>query len=326
MFKNVNQKYRFNDSRSLMTSNSYQNSYRRNYLYENNYHNSSMESNNSHLIRECSLINEEKLKLQNDLNKMDEKYKKIKEQFNIENSNLKNVINEKSIGNKILIEKNKKMNLILDDKNLEIENMKNIIKEKDKLIFELKEDNKNKENIINSLNNDKNQELKNIYNLKENLNNLDRIQNKNMTTIKLLNNDKQNLLKQIEELEYEKEKMRGQIKLMEYNLGDLTKKLKEANNTIIKLNKNLEIKGQINIKKEEENKKQINYFNELLENKENIILKLINQMEIIIQRDKNIKKILFSNNTDNNNDIYNINNKKELEQLWNSFEKYINIQ
>ena len=37
MFKNVNQKYRFNDSRSLMTSNSYQNSYRRNYLYENKY-------------------------------------------------------------------------------------------------------------------------------------------------------------------------------------------------------------------------------------------------------------------------------------------------
>ena len=77
MFKIGNKKYNFEDSHSFMENNSY----RRNHLYENKYYNSSLESKNSHLIRECSLINEEKLQLQNDLNKMDEKYNKIKEKF-----------------------------------------------------------------------------------------------------------------------------------------------------------------------------------------------------------------------------------------------------
>ena len=46
--------------------------------------------------------------------------------------------------------------------------MKNIIEEKDRIIYELKEENNNKENIIQSLNDEKNQALKNIFNLKEN--------------------------------------------------------------------------------------------------------------------------------------------------------------
>ena len=157
-------KYKLDDSRSLMGNNLI----RRNRLYENRYHNLSMESKNSQLIRECSLINEEKLKLQNDLNEMDEKYNKIKDKFNLENLNLQNSINEKIIWNKLLLEKNKKLNLALDDKNNEIENMKNIIEEKDRIIYELKEENNNKENIIQSLNDEKNQALKNIFNLKEN--------------------------------------------------------------------------------------------------------------------------------------------------------------
>ena len=108
--------------------------------------------------------------------------------------------------------------------------------------------------------------------------------------------------------------MRGQIKLLEYNLGDLTDKLKEANKNIYELNRNLEIKEQINIKK-------INDLNKIIKNKENIILRLIPRIENMILRDKNIKKIL-SNESDN----YDINfEKNETEQLWNSLEKIYNI-
>ena len=113
------------------------------------------------------------------------------------------------------------------------------------------------------------------------------------------------------------------IKLLEYNLKDLTDKLKEANNTIIKLNKNLEKKEQLNIKKEEEMKNNINNLNTLLTNKENIIIKLIQQLDIIIKRDKNIKKILQESINDNNNNINE--NKNELEKLWISLQKYLNI-
>ena len=317
----MNKRYNIEDSHSFIGNN-----YRRNRLYENKFHSSSMESKNTQLIRECSLINEEKLKLQNDLNKKDEKYYKIKEQFNLESTNLLNIINEKNLYNKLLLEKNKKLNLVLEDKNLEIENMKNVIKEKDEIIYKLKEENKNKEIIIESLNNEKNQELKNIYNLKENLNNLDRIQNKNMNTINILNNEKDKLLKQIEELEIEKEKMRGQIKLLEYNMGDLTQKIKEANNTIIKLNKNLEIKEQLNTKKEEDFQKEINYLNKKLEEKENILLQLIPQLEKVVQRDKNIKRFLLSSNDNNKNSIYNFDiDKNDVENLYNSLEKNIDI-
>jgi len=42
----------------------------------------------------------------------------------------------------------------------------------------------------------------------------------------------------------------------------------------------------------------------------------------MIQRDKNIKQILQSNNDTNDNIIE---NKKELEKLWVSFEKHLNI-
>ena len=41
--------------------------------------------------------------------------------------------------------------------------------------------------------------------------------------------------------------MRNQIKLLENNFGDMTQKLKDANNTIIKLKKNIEIKEQLKI-------------------------------------------------------------------------------
>ena len=169
MFKNLNRNYSCNDLSTLLNNNA-SNSFRRNQLYGYNYPNLSMELKNSRLIKECSLINEEKLKLENDLNKMDQKFYKIKEQFTNENKNLKNIINEKNYGNKLLQEKNKKLCLLLEDKNLEIKNMINVIKEKDDIIYELKQDNKNKENIIKSLNIEKNQDLKDIYNLKENIN------------------------------------------------------------------------------------------------------------------------------------------------------------
>ena len=281
MFKIEKQKYKLNESNSFIGTSSYINSYRRNQQsFERNYRNSSIESKNTQLIKECSLINEEKLKLQKDLEKYD-------------------------IENELLMEKNKKLNLVLEDKNNEIQKLYNILKEKDKIIYELKEQ--------------KNKELKNIYNLKENINNLDIIQNKNMNIINKLNQDKENLLRKIQEIEYEKEKMRSQIKLLENNFGDMTQKLKEANNTIIKFKKNIEIKEQLNINNENEYKKEINILNKQLKDQDNIIYKLIQQIEKIIQRDKNIKMILLlDNNIKENNKIDNI---SEIKKLYNTLEQ-----
>ena len=281
MFKIEKQKYKLNESNSFIGTSSYINSYRRNQQsFERNYRNSSIESKNTQLIKECSLINEEKLKLQKDLEKYD-------------------------IENELLMEKNKKLNLVLEDKNNEIQKLYNILKEKDKIIYELKEQ--------------KNKELKNIYNLKENINNLDIIQNKNMIIINKLNQDKENLLRKIQEIEYEKEKMRNQIKLLRNNFGDMTQKLKEANNTIIKFKKNIEVKEQININNENEYKKEINILNKKLKDQDNIIYKLIQQIEKIIQRDKNIKMILLlDNNIKENNKIDNI---SEIKKLYNTLEQ-----
>ena len=281
MFKIEKQKYKLNESNSFIWTSSYINSYRRNQQsFERNYRNSSIESKNTQLIKECSLINEEKLKLQKDLEKYD-------------------------IENELLMEKNKKLNLVLEDKNNEIQKLYNILKEKDKIIYELKEQ--------------KNKELKNIYNLKENINNLDIIQNKNMNIINKLNQDKENLLRKIQEIEYEKEKMRSQIKLLENNFGDMTQKLKEANNTIIKFKKNIEIKEQINITNENNYKEEINILNKKLKDQDNIIYKLIQQIEKIIQRDKNIKMILLlDNNIKENNKINNI---SEIKKLYNTLEQ-----
>ena len=67
---------KYKKTKDIHLNNSSSNSFRRNQSYGYNYHNLSMELKHSQLIKECSLINEEKLKLENDLNKMDEKFYK----------------------------------------------------------------------------------------------------------------------------------------------------------------------------------------------------------------------------------------------------------
>ena len=122
-----------------------------------------IEEKNQQLIKECSLLNDEKIKLKDEINELNEKYNKLKEKFNCENVNLQNTISQKISTNESLIDENNNLHLLIEDKNYEIENLKKIIKEKDIMISCLKEEKKNKDEIIKSLNDENNKGLKNIF-------------------------------------------------------------------------------------------------------------------------------------------------------------------
>ena len=289
----INLKYANNSSKSCRTS--------LNSVQSNSINNNiNIESKNYQLLMECSLINGEKLKLKKDLNKLDEKYHIMKEQYNIDCNNLNEIIKEKNLRNKLLSEKNNKLSIILEEKNIEIEKYQKILLEKDEIINELKEENKNREIIINKLNYEKNEKMKNIINLKENLNNLEQVQNKNMNIINKLNNEKEKLLEE--------------IKLLEINFGDLNDKLKETNEDINELNIKLEKKEEIIIKNEEEYNRQIYELKKYIEI-------LINKFEFLLKREKKIKNILIVNNIYDSYDIKK--DKNNVEKMWNSFEKLL---
>ena len=66
---------------------------------------------NHQLIKECSLLNEEKLKLEEEILRLNENYDKLKEELNEKNNNLQNIISE----NEILYE-NKSIKFIIRKK------------------------------------------------------------------------------------------------------------------------------------------------------------------------------------------------------------------
>ena len=197
------------------------------------------------LENDISLLNEAKLRLEYEIKQRDESYNKRIQDLKSDNENLQNALNDKNCVNKKLIEEKNCLENQLRNKNNQINDLNNNINELN-LKMDLTQNNKGDlENVLRGLNSEKNERKNQIEELVNDNKNLARICQEQDHKLYLAEKEKDRLGKKLGDDKAVIKNLNSKLKIHETNLNILQQQMDHSNELNLNLQndlKNLENK------------------------------------------------------------------------------------
>ena len=278
----------------------------------------SLEQRYNQLQNDIALVNQTKLRLENEIKNKDDAYNKTICNLNGDNENLQICYNEKLTENKKIFENNDALEKQIEFKECEICNLKQKIND---LCNQIRENDIQRENLqkmVQNLTNIKNEQSCNISKLIEDNKTLTQVCRKNDNDILINQNDKQNLLNQLNEKNCNIQNLNMKLNEFIQNENCLQNNLNSTNNLNLDLQANIkDLEKQLNLCKNENDNLKNNLFNERsirndvakeCEQLNNILNNRNIQINQLSQERENMQNLLKMTNSQNCEN-QNINNK-----------------
>jgi chromosome segregation ATPase len=242
------------------------------------------------LQNECSLLNQEKLRLEYELKqRTDSQHKQILE-LRAELENVQLNFNDKLIINKKLYNENGNLSKSLEMKNMELNEANSRLDEFSEQSRRLTEEKLNLERIVNNLSDLKNSQKIEISKLVEDNQKLTRICQDHEKGIKNLDSERIKLLSRNDELNFQLKNSNGKLQSREENLAHTNRQWEESKNANAKSQQTLREYE----KKMDSQKNEIHNLNSQLSNERNLRNESEKEVEnlkvMLLEREKNINR------------------------------------
>ena len=191
------------------------------------------------LQNECSLLNQEKLRLEYEIKQRTESQNKQNLDLRTELENLQANFNEKLIINKKLYNENSNLSKNLELKNLEANELNQRVDDYSEQIRTLTDEKLNLERIVSNLNDLKNSQKVEISKLVEDNQKLTRICQDHEKGLKNLDAERIKLLSKNDELNFQVKNLSGKLQSREENLSHTNRQWEESKNANAKLQQTL---------------------------------------------------------------------------------------
>ncbi len=191
------------------------------------------------LQNECSLLNQEKLRLEYEIKQRSESQNKQNLDLRTELENIQLDFNEKLVINKKLYNENGNLSKNVELKNLEINDLNQRLEDYAEQVRRLSDEKLNLERIVNNLNDLKNSQVAEISKLVDDNQKFTRICKENDKALKNLEAERLKLLSKQDELNFQLKNLNGKLQSREENLSHTNRQWEESKNANAKLQQTL---------------------------------------------------------------------------------------
>lgn len=242
------------------------------------------------LQNECSLLNQEKLRLEYELKQRSESQNKQNMELRTELENLQANFNEKLVINKKLYNENSNLSKNLEIKNYELNDLNQRLDDYSEQISGLTDEKLNLERVVSNLNDMKNSQKIEISKLVEDNQKLTRICQDHEKSLKNFEAERLKLLSKNDELNFQVKNLNGKLQSREENLSHTNRQWEESKNANLKMQQTLrEYEKKMDLQRNE-----INNLNSQVGKERNQRAEAEKEIEnlklMLMEREKNINR------------------------------------
>jgi chromosome segregation ATPase len=253
------------------------------------------------LQNECSLLNQEKLRLEYEIKQRSESQNKQIIDLRTEIENIQLDFNDKLVINKKLYNENVNLSKNVELKNLELNDFNQRLEEYEDQIRKLADEKSNLERMVNNLNELKNQQKVEISKLVEDNQKLTRICQENDKALKNSEAERLKVLSKQDELNFQLKNLNGKLQSREENLGHTNRQWEESKIANTKLQQTLrDFEKKMEIQRNEIASLN-NQFSKERSQRGEAEKEIENLKVMLIERDKNINR--YANELENSKNL-----------------------